>query len=118
MIPNKSRQILLIGNETIHANMTGPAIRYWEFARVLSHYFTVTLAIPPLVQGNFSLPGLKPTFEVYSCKTLAELKAVTRRADVIITVGANLSLYPFLTTAAKPLVVDMYIPFMLEDFKH
>jgi hypothetical protein len=34
---------------------------------------------------------------------------------VIITVGANLSIYPFLTQTGKPLVVDMYIPFMLEE---
>lgn len=117
MIPNKSRQVLLIGNETIHANMTGPAIRYWEFARVLSRYFSVTLAIPPLVQGEFSLQGLTPTFEVRHCQTLSELKQLTHQTDVIITVGANLSLYPFLATISKPLVVDMYIPFMLEDLE-
>jgi hypothetical protein len=47
---DKSRHILLIPNEAIGPNMAGPSIRYWEFARTLSRYFTVTPAIPPLIQ--------------------------------------------------------------------
>ncbi len=93
--------------------MAGPAIRYWEFARVLSRYFTVILAVPPLVQAE-SQPEVTPAFEVCLCQTQAELQALTRWAEVIITVGANLSIYPFLTQTGKPLVVDTYIPFMLE----
>ncbi|HXV98068.1 MAG TPA: glycosyltransferase, partial [Anaerolineae bacterium] len=60
---------------------------------------------------------LNPEFEVSLCKTQAELQALTFQAQVIITVGANLSIYPFLRQAGKPLVVDMYIPFMLEDLQ-
>lgn len=97
--------------------MTGPGIRYWEFANVLSNYFTVKLAIPPFVQEGSSPKELNPTFEVPLCKTQAELQSLTQDADVIITVGANLSIYPFLAKTNRPLVVDMYIPFMLEDLQ-
>jgi glycosyltransferase involved in cell wall biosynthesis len=114
---NKSQRVLLVCNDAIGPNMTGPAIRYWEFARVLSHYFTVTLAIPPLVQADSTPEALNPDFEVRLCRTQADLQALTHDTDVIITVGANLSVYPFLTQAGKPLVVDMYIPFMLEDLQ-
>jgi glycosyltransferase involved in cell wall biosynthesis len=99
----------------IKPTMTGPAIRYWEFARVLSRYFRVTLAIPPFVAAESVPEALNPEFEIRSCKTPAELQALARLAEVIITVGANLSIYPFLTTTGKPLVVDLYIPFMLEN---
>ena len=122
MIPNtiqvnKSRQVLLICNDVVKPNMTGPAIRYWEFATVLSKYFMVTLAIPPYVQAESSPQALNPTFDVILCKTQADLKALTQTTDVVVTVGANLSYFPFLTRTDKPLVVDMYIPFMLEGLQ-
>jgi glycosyltransferase involved in cell wall biosynthesis len=97
--------------------MTGPAIRYWEFARILSNYFIVTLAIPPLVQAESSPEELNPDFEVRLCKTQTELRVLTHTADVIITVGINLSIYPFLSQTTKPLVVDMYVPFILEGLQ-
>lgn len=112
---SKIRRVLLICNDVIKPAMTGPAIRYWEFARVLSQYFTVTLAVPPSVQAESSPEALNPTFEVRLCATQTELQALAGQAEVIITVGANLSLYPFLLKTAKPLVVDMYIPFLLEN---
>lgn len=111
------RQVLLICNEPIKPNMTGPAIRYWEIATVLARHFTVTLAVPPFVQNDSFPEELTPSFKVHLCQSVAELKALAFATDVIITVGANLSIYPFLTNLNKPLVVDMYIPFMLEDLQ-
>ncbi len=113
----KSKRVLLICNDYIRANMRGPAIRYWEFAKVLNNYFAVTLAIPPFVSADSSPQELSPTFVVSPCRTSSELKTLTRQADVVVTVGANLSIYPFLVKTTKPLVVDMYIPFMLEDLQ-
>ncbi len=110
-------QLLLICNEPIKPNMTGPAIRYWEIATVLANHFTVTLAVPPFVQKSSAPQELTPSFKVHLCQSVAELKALASTTDVIITVGANLSIYPFLTNLNKPLVVDMYIPFMLEDLQ-
>lgn len=97
--------------------MTGPAIRYWEFARVLNQYFAVTLAIPPSVQEGSTPEALDPPFQVRVCQRQSELKALVNDADVVITVGANLSIFPFLTKINKPLVVDMYIPFILEGLQ-
>jgi len=97
--------------------MTGPAIRYWEFANVLNQYFTVRLAVPPFVCAASTPQELNPQFEVILCQTASDLKALTYQADVIITVGTNLSAYPFLAETTKPLVVDMYIPFMLEGLQ-
>jgi glycosyltransferase involved in cell wall biosynthesis len=113
---NKSRHILLIPNEAIGPDMAGPSIRYWEFARTLSRYFTVVLAIPPLIQTQPDYIESE-TFTVQVCRTQAELKRLANQADVIITLGANLSLYPFLTQTNKPLVVDAYIPSILENLQ-
>ena len=115
--PNKTQKILLICNECIKSNMAGPAIRYWEFATVLSRYFSVTLAIPPFVKCQSPITKGETAFTVKHCQSIVQLKTLTDWADVMITVGINLSLYPFLAQIPKPLVVDMYIPFMLEDLQ-
>ena len=94
--------------------MVGPAIRYWEFARVLSDHFTVTLAIPPFVKQG-SLPS--PPFEVKirRCQNEADLDTLAWETEVIVTVGDVLSHYPRLLKTDKPLVLDTYIPFLIEN---
>ena len=114
---NKSRRVLLICNEAIGPNMAGPAIRYWEFARVLSNYFTVVLAMPPFVQAPDPFNASERNFAIRRCRTTSELQALIENCDVMVTVGANLSIYPFLADSPKPLVVDMYIPLMLEGLQ-
>ncbi|MDM8527792.1 glycosyltransferase [Anaerolineales bacterium HSG24] len=114
------RRVLLIPNEPIGLDMAGPSIRFWEFAHGLSRYTAVTLAIPPLWnrRAGSSQNNLPPVpFEILFCDSQAVLKQQTEQADVIITVGANLSVYPFLAQTGKPLVVDMYIPSILEDIQ-
>ncbi len=111
----KARRVLLISNESVGQHMAGPAIRYWEFAHVLSRYFTVTLAIPPFVTQKPKLNGLD--FELRFCRTPAELQALTTQNEVIVTVSDMLSIYPFLAETTTPLVVDMYIPLILEGLQ-
>ncbi|MBN1992369.1 MAG: glycosyltransferase [Anaerolineae bacterium] len=108
---NKSRRVLLICNDTIGHNMAGPGIRYWEFARVLSNYFTVTLAIPPSVAQK-TVPTA--AFTVKLCQTDTELYALTEESDVVVTVGAVLSAHPILLKLKKPLLLDIYIPSLME----
>lgn len=83
---NKSRHVLLICNDALGENMAGPGIRYWEFSRVLSQYFTVTLAIPPMTQQE-RLPTPPFEAEIVQCKKAPELYALAKRTDVIITTG-------------------------------
>jgi len=108
-------RILLISNDMVGPHMAGPAIRYWEFAKVLSRYFEVTLAIPPIGEPQ-SLPQTTD-FALQQCETRGELEQLTQQTEVIITVGANVSVYPFITQSGKPLVVDMYIPSVLEGLQ-
>ncbi len=110
---NKSRHVLLICNDTIGQNMAGPGIRYWEFARVLSHYFTVTLAIPPSVEQE-SIPETAFPVNIQLCQNDEAVYSLTRQADSVVTVGDVLSVHPRLLTIDKPLVLDSYIPSLLE----
>ena len=108
-----TNSVLLITSDVVGEMMAGPGIRSWELARVLSRHFRVTLAVPPLLQGQQS--SLNPDFPVHLrlCRQERDLRQVVAEADVIVTLGAVLSVYPFLCESGKPLVVDAYDPFML-----
>ncbi len=102
------RQILIVTHDVVDENMAGPAIRCWEFARVLSRQAHVTLATPfptSLSPGAFDLIQ-------YDAHRLEELAAA---GDVIILSTYTLWRYPFLSAVSAPLVVDLYDPFLLES---
>jgi glycosyltransferase involved in cell wall biosynthesis len=94
--------------------MAGPGIRYWEFARVLSEYFSVTLAVPPYVNQK-TAPIAPFAARIMICKKSEELYTLAEETDVIVTLGIVLSLYPKLLKIKKPLVVDIYIPSIIES---
>lgn len=106
-------RIALITNDVIGERMAGPGIRYWEFARVLSRHGSVTLAVPPLIPMPSAPP--KPDFEaeIVICRTLTSLQALVKKVDVIMTLGGMLAQYPFLAETGKPLILDLYDPFLL-----
>ncbi len=114
---HSQRKVLLICNDVVGERMAGPGIRYWEFARVLSPSFAVTLAVPPFIKMSAS-PG-EPDFpaKVVLCDKAASLRALAADADVIITLGAVLLAYPFLARTGKPLVLDLYDPVILEGLE-
>lgn len=107
-------RVLLICNDIVGENMAGPGIRYWEMARALGHHFDVTLAVPPFVADR-TPPADKDWLRI--CRTSQELRPLVAACDVVVTLGVVLLLYPFVTEAGKPLVVDLYDPFLLEDLQ-
>ncbi len=109
----RDRKILLIASDTLGKNMAGPGIRLFELARVLSGIFRVTLAVPPFLADGAE--PLVPDFPARAllCRKPRELRALAAETDVILTLGAVLAVYPFLTKTEKPLVVDSYDPFLL-----
>lgn len=109
----RQRRVLLICNDVVGERMAGPGIRYWEFARILSNSFDVTLAVPPFVK--MEIPPSKPDFpaKLVVCGRETELRVLTAEADVIVTLGTVLLLYPFLASTGKPLISDLYDPFLL-----
>ena len=97
--------------------MSGPGIRYWEFARVLnsSTGLDVTLATVPGVAVQPLGDGLP--FHLRSARDEADLCDLAANADVVIAPGATVSLYPSLSRIQTPLVLDLYIPLLLEELQ-
>lgn len=97
--------------------MSGPGIRYWEFACALSRSPTldVTLVTTP---GCSAQPvGDEPPFGLHAGRDEAHLRAWVREADVVVTPGAVVSLFPSLLRTGVPLVLDLYIPLLLEELQ-
>lgn len=117
IVSAQATTIALIANDVIGDRMAGPGIRYWEMARVLGQHFTVKLIVPPSVPME-SLPQVEALpASIHICHQLSQFRAVVETCDVIITLGVILFFYPFLKELDKPLVLDMYNPFLLEDLQ-
>lgn len=104
---------LLICHDVVGENMAGPAIRYWEIAKVLSRDFEVTLAAPgkpTLESDSFQVKG-------YARSDPNSIVPLVAEADIIIAFGFVLHLFPLLQSVDKPLIVDIYDPFTLEDLE-
>ena len=105
-------EILVVASDVVGLNMAGPGIRVWEFATALSRENQVTLAVPN--KTDLTPPG----FDLQTYDRQGQLLlGLIRRADVILVQGFVLHLFPFLKRADAPLVVDLYIPFLLESLE-
>jgi len=107
------RNLLIVCHDTVGEKMSGPAIRYWELARVLSQHFEVTLAAP----GN---PGRdSDDFKVRGYKRMdeASIEPLLGQADVIFTYAYLLNELPILEAAGKSLILDLYDPYVLENLE-
>jgi len=105
-------RLLIISHDVVGERMAGPAIRHWELARILSQEFEVILAAPgkPTIEAlGFRLEGYEADGGV-----LADLTTVV---DVVMVSGYLLYKFPFLKEGGKPLVVDVYDPFTLENLE-
>lgn len=110
-------RVLLVCQSAIGLHLSGPGVRYWEFARALSAQleFNVTLATLPGIEAapiESDLP-----FRLMSIRDEAELYDLAAQASVVVTVGAVVGLYPALLKVKAPLVLDLYIPLLLEELQ-
>ncbi|MHB1004363.1 MAG: glycosyltransferase [Chloroflexota bacterium] len=108
------KHVLLLCHEPIGERMAGPAIRYWELACALSKEFDVCLGHP----GQPGLAGRGFTVSTYDRAQYETLAAVVDWADVIVSYGYLLGIFPQLADAGKPLVADIYDVFILENLEH
>jgi len=114
--------ILIISDDVVGSRMAGPGIRCWEMANVLAKYFRVALAIPDYSYISDEDPLFKDIpFEMfrYSLVRPEVLKKVALCSRIAIIQGYILSKFPFLTKLSIHLIVDVYVPFVLENiFTH
>jgi len=97
--------------------MSGPGIRYWEFARVLSAFpsLAVSLATVPGVAAQPPADGLP--FHLHSAHDEADLCALAAAADVVVAPGVVVGLYPSLCQVRTPLALDLITPLLLEELQ-
>lgn len=103
-------KVLIISEDIVGRNMAGPAIRCYEFARALAGKHDVTLAVPKTAD----IGGDGFAVREYSGASIGKMAA---EADVVVASGYLLRKHPALISADKPLVVDIYDPFILENLE-
>jgi len=109
--PRATPRVLIVSNDTVNARMAGPGIRSWEMAKVLSRVQPVTLAVPnddPIPGDGFDVLG-------YGSTAGRGLRRLAAEHDVVVVQGFVLHLFPYLADLGKPIVVDLYDPFTLEN---
>jgi glycosyltransferase involved in cell wall biosynthesis len=93
--------------------MTGPGIRYYQLARVLSREFPVTLAMP---SGSDLAPSQNHAILPYHNGQDAALEQPIRHARAILVPAVSFTSVPFLAQTSAPLIIDGYDPFVAETF--
>lgn len=106
------RRVLLLCPERIRRIMAGVGIRFTEMARSLSRDFEVTLAIPNEPADDLGGGAFRAVR--YDAANLAGL---CRAADAVV-LHAHVSNEYFAHGEARPLVVDLYDPFPIENLNY
>ena len=102
-----TRSVLIVSSEIISKEMAGPAIRAWNFAKVLSEHMNVVLAVPNKVE----LP--EQVFKIVQYKNDIELRNIAKDLDIILCSGMTFSKYYSIKESNKYLIIDIYDPYNL-----
>lgn len=108
-----SPKLLLITHDQVNVKMAGPAVRYWEMAKALSQHFDVTLA----AHGTPGLQGEGFQVKGYDRSKPESIIHLVNLADIVLTFGYLIHELPALGNLGKPLIVDIYDPFTLENLE-
>jgi hypothetical protein len=111
-------EILLVSDDVVGVRMAGPGIRAWEMARVLARRFKVILAVPDFPKSDADRTFFEAApFEVFFYDA-ARPEMLLQRAEavrIVIVQGYVLSKFPGLRDLDRPIVADIYDPFVLEN---
>jgi len=105
-------KFLIISTEIIDAKIAGPGMRYLEIARALRDDVDITLAIP----GETTLVERGLQFSAYDETRSSDLRALVEAHDYALVTAFTLNKFPFLSQSNTHLVVDLYDPFIFENF--
>ena len=101
------RTILLISDEVVAPQMAGPAIRVWNFAKVLSKYMNVIIAAP----NKPAFPDME--FKIVQYTDDNSIKELTSGADIILCGGMAFNKFKSLKQTNAYLILDIYDPYNL-----
>ncbi len=108
------QKLLIISHDIISDNMAGSGIRYWELANVLKSVADVSLAVP--AQSTLSTV-LDISLIHYKLEEPETLRAAAGQADMLFLAGFTLHKFPFLVEMDRPIIIDLYGPFILENLE-
>ncbi|MBN1298763.1 MAG: glycosyltransferase [Actinobacteria bacterium] len=101
------RKLLIISGEVVSSGMAGPAIRVWNFAKVLSEHLDITLAIP-------NDTDMQPqVFKIQKYKDEASVKAMLESCDIVLCGGMTFSKFKCIRNSDKYIIMDIYDPYNL-----
>jgi glycosyltransferase involved in cell wall biosynthesis len=103
-------RLLIVTHESLGERLAGPGIRCWELAKVLSSHCSVVLAAPS--DSARQHPGV--TLAPYRLGDDAAIGALAAEADAILALPFLMHELPSLARSGKPLILDLYDPFILE----
>jgi len=110
--------IFIISDDVVGRKMAGPGIRAWELSKSLAKHFKVVLGIPDYSSKEEDDSFLKSlSFDVirYSVEKPKLLQKIGLKSRIILTQGYILSKFPFLKDLSAYLIIDLYVPFPLEN---
>lgn len=110
--------IFLISDDVVGTKMAGPGIRAWELSKCLAKHFKVILAIPDYSFKNGQKEFVEKTdFEItpYSLDNPAHIENIGKQSHIILVQGYIFSKFPALKKLAAHMIVDLYVPFPLEN---
>lgn len=102
------QRLLFVTTDPLTDAMPGPAIRAWHLAEVLCTQHDVTLVSS--VACTRSHPGMDVRFA-----DEREVAALSDWMTVVVGPGSLVARYPCFRTTEKPVVVDIYDPYHLEN---
>ena len=101
------RKILIISSEVLSKEMAGPAIRVWNFAKVLSEHMDVTLAVPNKTDLQ------EQDFKLVQFFDDGQLREIIKENDIILCGGMTFAKYQSIKDSGKYLIIDIYDPYNL-----
>jgi len=99
------RTLLIVSDDVVSKEMAGPAIRVWNFAKILAEKINVILAIP----NQVNLP--EQTFKIVQYKDRGSLKELISVSDIILCSGMTFSKYKSIRNSDKYIIMDIYDPY-------
>ena len=105
--------VLILCTDPLRPELAGTGIRAVEIARVLRQHCQVVLAAHG--QADYPIEGVQTI--VFSYEEPELIEHLVNSVDVIMLQGFLVMRFPFLTSVQKPIVVDLYDPFILSNLE-
>jgi len=103
------KRLLLVSNDEVGAQMAGPGIRYYQFARRLSERFDVTLIVPTAPSERLG------DFEVLQAADWRgrRFRSLANRFDVVVAQTLRSWTMKALARTEVRVIYDLYDPFLI-----